>query len=99
MDEVFNQMAKVYYMFGAQKSVPLVLRAPDGIINQAAAQHSQTTMQKPSILKGEISLENAPSILKGEVSLEHAPSILKGEVDVSPAIYYEIGRASCRERV
>ena len=42
MDEVFNQMAKVYYMFGAQKSVPLVLRAPDGIINQAAAQHSQT---------------------------------------------------------
>ena len=27
MDEVFNQMAKVYYMFGAQKSVPLVLRA------------------------------------------------------------------------
>jgi pyruvate dehydrogenase E1 component beta subunit len=41
MDEVFNQMAKVHYMFGGQKSVPLVLRAPDGIVNQAAAQHSQ----------------------------------------------------------
>ena len=41
MDEVFNQMAKVHYMFGGQKTVPVVLRAPDGLINQAAAQHSQ----------------------------------------------------------
>ncbi|MDR1740785.1 MAG: alpha-ketoacid dehydrogenase subunit beta [Synergistaceae bacterium] len=41
MDEIFNQMAKVHYMFGAQKTVPVVVRAPDGIINQAAAQHSQ----------------------------------------------------------
>ena len=41
MDEIFNQMAKVHYMFGGQKSVPMVLRAPDGLVNQAAAQHSQ----------------------------------------------------------
>ena len=32
MDEVFNQMAKVRYMFGGQCKVPMVLRAPDGII-------------------------------------------------------------------
>ena len=42
MDEVFNQMAKVRYMFGGQCKVPLVLRAPDGIIRSAAAQHSQS---------------------------------------------------------
>jgi pyruvate dehydrogenase E1 component beta subunit len=42
MDEVFNQMAKVRYMFGAQCKVPLVLRAPDGITRSAAAQHSQS---------------------------------------------------------
>lgn len=42
MDEVLNQMAKASYMFGGQTKMPLVLRAPDGIINQAAAQHSQS---------------------------------------------------------
>lgn len=42
MDEVFNQMAKIRYMFGGQCKIPLVLRAPDGIIRSAAAQHSQS---------------------------------------------------------
>ena len=42
MDEVFNQMAKVRFMFGGQCKVPMVLRAPDGIIRSAAAQHSQS---------------------------------------------------------
>lgn len=42
MDEVVNQMAKVSYMFGGQCKMPIVLRAPDGIIRSAAAQHSQT---------------------------------------------------------
>jgi len=42
MDEVFNQMAKVRYMFGGQAKVPLVLRAPDGMTIQGAAQHSQS---------------------------------------------------------
>jgi pyruvate dehydrogenase E1 component beta subunit len=42
MDEVLNQMAKVRYMFGGQCTVPLVLRAPDGLVNSAAAQHSQS---------------------------------------------------------
>ncbi|MDL2218545.1 alpha-ketoacid dehydrogenase subunit beta [Christensenellaceae bacterium OttesenSCG-928-M15] len=41
MDEVFNQMAKVRYMFGGQAKVPLVVRAPDGISISGAAQHSQ----------------------------------------------------------
>lgn len=42
MDEVFNQIAKIRYMFGGQTNVPLVVRAPDGIIRSAAAQHSQS---------------------------------------------------------
>ena len=41
-DEVLNQMAKIHYMFGGQRTVPMVLRAPDGLVNQAAAQHSQS---------------------------------------------------------
>ena len=42
MDEVVNQMAKICYMFGGQCTLPLVLRAPDGIVRSAAAQHSQS---------------------------------------------------------
>ncbi|MFY9383743.1 MAG: alpha-ketoacid dehydrogenase subunit beta, partial [Acetomicrobium sp.] len=42
MDELFNQMAKIHFMFGGQRSVPVVVRAPDGLTNQAAAQHSQS---------------------------------------------------------
>ena len=41
MDEIFNQMAKVRYMFGGQAKVPLCLRAPDGSAGGGAAQHSQ----------------------------------------------------------
>ena len=41
-DEFANQIAKNRYMFGGQVNIPLVVRAPDGIINQAAAQHSQS---------------------------------------------------------
>ena len=37
MDEIFNQMAKVRYMFGGQAKVPLVLRAPDGSAGGGAA--------------------------------------------------------------
>jgi pyruvate dehydrogenase E1 component beta subunit len=42
MDEILNQMAKTRYIFGGQTTVPIVIRAPDGIIKSAAAQHSQS---------------------------------------------------------
>lgn len=42
MDELVNQICKLRYMSGGQASVPLVLRAPDGIARQVAAQHSQS---------------------------------------------------------
>lgn len=41
-DEILNQMSKIRYMFGGQAKVPLVLRAPDGMTIQGAAQHSQS---------------------------------------------------------
>ncbi|MCC6178147.1 MAG: dehydrogenase E1 component subunit alpha/beta [Chloroflexi bacterium] len=40
-DELFNQVSKIRYMFGGQVRVPLVFRASDGAVRQAAAQHSQ----------------------------------------------------------
>jgi len=42
MDELANQICKLRYMSGGQVSVPLVIRAPDGIARQTAAQHSQS---------------------------------------------------------
>jgi pyruvate dehydrogenase E1 component beta subunit len=41
-DEVINQMAKMRYLSGGQLKVPMVIRAPDGVINSAAAHHSQS---------------------------------------------------------
>lgn len=41
MDEVVNQAAKLRYMFGEQCTVPMTLRAPDGITKSAGSQHSQ----------------------------------------------------------
>ena len=82
MDEVFNQMAKVYYMFGAQKSVPLVLRVPDGIINQAAAQHSQTVEAWFAHIPGlKVVIPSNPADAKG---------LLKAAIrDENPVIYFE----------
>lgn len=41
MDQVYNQAAKVQYMFGGKARVPLVIRTPMGGYMSAAAQHSQ----------------------------------------------------------
>ncbi|MDR1873647.1 MAG: alpha-ketoacid dehydrogenase subunit beta [Synergistaceae bacterium] len=82
MDEIFNQMAKVHYMFGAQKTVPLVLRAPDGIINQAAAQHSQCIEAWFAHIPGlKVVIPSNPADAKG---------LLKSAIrDENPVIYFE----------
>ncbi|CCH50413.1 alpha-ketoacid dehydrogenase subunit beta [Pseudodesulfovibrio piezophilus] len=41
MDQLFNQAAKMRYMFGGKTTVPMTLRAPQGAGIGAAAQHSQ----------------------------------------------------------
>ena len=42
MDEIVNQAAKFRYMFGGQVSVPLVLRASDGVLRSSGSQHSSS---------------------------------------------------------
>ncbi len=82
MDEVFNQMAKVHYMFGGQKTVPVVLRAPDGIINQAAAQHSQCVEAWFAHIPGlKVVIPSNPADAKG---------LLKTAIrDENPVLYFE----------
>lgn len=82
MDEIFNQMAKIHYMFGGQKAVPMVLRAPDGLINQAAAQHSQSIEAWFQHIPGlKVVIPSNPADAKG---------LLKSAIrDDNPVIYFE----------
>jgi len=41
MDQIVNNAAKIYFMFGGQCNVPLVIRSPQGTGKQLGAQHSQ----------------------------------------------------------
>lgn len=42
MDELFNQAAKMHYMFGGKAKIPMVVKTPCGGGMSAAAQHSQS---------------------------------------------------------
>lgn len=82
MDEIFNQMSKVRYMFGGQCTVPVVVRAPDGIANRAAAQHSQSIeawfLHMPGV---KVVAPSNPADAKG---------LLKAAIrDDNPIIYFE----------
>lgn len=82
MDELFNQMAKIRYMFGGQTTVPMVVRAPDGLASSAAAQHSQSIeawfMNIPGI---KVVAPSNPADAKG---------LLKSAIrDDNPVIYFE----------
>lgn len=82
MDEVFNQMAKAHYMFGGQKTVPMVLRAPDGLVNCAAAQHSQSVESWFGHIPGvKVVIPSNAADAKG---------LLKAAIrDDNPVIYFE----------
>ena len=82
MDEILNQMAKARYMFGGQAELPLVLRAPDGLMKHGAAQHSQSLeswfMGIPGI---RVVIPSTPAVGKG---------LLKSAIqDPNPVIYFE----------
>lgn len=81
-DEIANQIAKNRYMFGGQANIPLVIRAPDGIINQAAAQHSQSV---------EGWVQNIPGlIIVAPSSAATAKGLLKSAIRQNdPVIYFE----------
>jgi pyruvate dehydrogenase E1 component beta subunit len=42
MDQIVNNAAKIFYMFGGQTPVPMVIRMPGGAGQQLSAQHSQS---------------------------------------------------------
>lgn len=82
MDEIYNQVAKVRYMFGGQADVPLVVRAPDGAIRSAGAQHSQCIeswfLHVPGL---KVVIPSNPEDAKG---------LLKSAIrDDNPVIYFE----------
>lgn len=82
MDEVYNQMAKIRYMFGGQTTVSVTLRAPDGIIRSAAAQHSQSVESWFVHVPGlKVVIPSNPADAKG---------LLKSAIrDDNPVIYFE----------
>lgn len=82
MDELFNQMAKIRYMFGGQTTVPMVVRAPDGMANSAGAQHSQSI---------ESWFMNIPGVIVVTPSnAADAKGLLKAAIrDDNPVIYFE----------
>lgn len=82
MDELFNQMAKIRYMFGGQTTVPMVVRAPDGMSSCAAAQHSQSI---------EAWFMNIPGVIVVTPSnAADAKGLLKSAMrDNNPVIFFE----------
>ena len=66
MDQLFNQAAKMRFMFGGKAKVPMVLRMPQGAGVGAAAQHSQCLeawfMHIPGI---EVCIPATPADAKG----------------------------------
>ncbi len=106
-DQVFNQAAKMRYMFGGQATVPLVLRMAVGAGLRAAGQHSDTLYQVFAGVPGlKVVVPSTPADAKGlllrairddnpVVFLEHMGLYrTKGLVAADP---YEIalGRAAC----
>jgi pyruvate dehydrogenase E1 component beta subunit len=105
MDEIVNHAAKIYYMFGGQCPIPLVIRTPGGGGQQLSATHSQNLEAWFAHVPGlkvvaPSSPEDAKGLLRSSI-LDNNPVIflenlalynLKGEV---PAGYYTtpIGKA------
>lgn len=82
MDEIVNQAAKFRYMFGGQVSVPIVLRASDGIRGSSGAQHS-------SSLEGMFC--NIPGIkIVAPSNGSDAKGLLRSAIaDPDPVVYFE----------
>jgi len=66
LDQLFNQAAKMRYMFGGKAKIPMVLRAPQGAGIGAAAQHSQSLeawfMHMPGV---KVAMPSTPEDAKG----------------------------------
>lgn len=107
MDEVFNQMAKARYMFGGQARVPLVLRAPDGLTIQGAAQHSQSVEAWFAHIPGvkvvtPSNPEDAKAVLKAAIRSDDPVIYFENKIlykqselvpELADEVPYEIGKA------
>jgi pyruvate dehydrogenase E1 component beta subunit len=109
-DEVFHKLAKWRYMHGGQHTLPVVLRAPTGILGGAGAEHSQSLeamcMHVPGL---KVVLPATPADAKGLLKTairDQNPVIFfehkglyrqKGEVPVSEDFLVPFGQAAiCR---
>ena len=89
MDEIVNQASKFRYMFGGQVSVPLVLRASDGILRSSAGQHSSSLEGLFTHLPGlKVVAPSNPADAKG---------LLRSAIaDNDPVIYLENKRITAK---
>ncbi len=111
MDEVINQAAKISLMFGGQARLPLVIRAPSGMVRSAAAQHSQSPeawfVHTPGL---KVVAPSTPADAKGllqaairddgpVIYFEHkALYTLRGPVPTADVEPIPIGRAAVRRK-
>ena len=81
-DQIFNQAAKIRYMFGGQASVPLVLRMAVGAGLRAGGQHSDTLQQIFASIPGlKVVAPATPATAKG--------LLLRAIADDDPVVFLE----------
>ncbi len=82
MDEIVNHAAKIYYMFGGQCPIPLVIRTPGGGGQQLSATHSQNL---------EVWFSHVPGLkVVAPSTPEDAKGLLRSSVlDNNPVIFLE----------
>jgi pyruvate dehydrogenase E1 component beta subunit len=82
MDEIVNHAAKIYYMFGGQCPIPMVIRTPGGGGQQLSATHSQNL---------EVWFSHVPGLkVVAPSTPEDAKGLLRSSVlDNNPVIFLE----------
>jgi pyruvate dehydrogenase E1 component beta subunit len=82
MDEIVNHAAKIYYMFGGQCPIPMVIRTPGGGGQQLSATHSQNL---------EVWFSHVPGLkVVAPSTPEGAKGLLRSSVlDSNPVIFLE----------
>ncbi len=82
MDEIVNHAAKIYYMFGGQCPIPMVIRTPGGGGQQLSATHSQNL---------EVWFSHVPGLkVVAPSTPEDARGLLRSAVlDNNPVIFLE----------
>src|ERR1700730_2877599 len=82
MDQIVNHAAKIYYMFGGQCPIPLVIRTPGGGGQQLSATHSQNL---------EVWFAHVPGLkVVAPSTPEDAKGLLRSSIlDNNPVIFLE----------